>query len=47
MYFWLHWVFGCSILAALRLSLVVVSRGYSKLQCTRFWWWLLLGEHRL
>ena len=38
-YFWLHWVF----VAARRLSLVVVSRGYSVLWCTGFsLWWLLL-----
>ena len=29
MYFWLHWVF----IAVPRLSLVVVSGGYSSLQC--------------
>ena len=38
-YFWLHWVF----VAACRLSLVVVSRGYSSLWCAGFsLWWLLL-----
>ena len=39
-YFWLRWVF----IAALGLSLVVVSRGYSLLQCAGFslWWFLLL-----
>ena len=31
-YFWLHWVF----VAAHGLSLVVVSGGYSSLQCTGF-----------
>lgn len=43
-HFWLHWVFG----AACRLSLVVVSRRYSKSQCTRFLLcWPLTWEHRL
>ena len=38
-YFWLHWVF----VAAHRLSLVAVSRGYSLLLCAGFsLWWLLL-----
>ena len=38
-YFWLRWVF----VAACRLSLVAVSRGYSSLQCTGFsLQWLLL-----
>ena len=38
-YFWLHWVF----VAVGRLSLVVVSRGYSSLRCVDFsLWWLLL-----
>ena len=38
-YFWLHWVFT----AALRLSLVVLSGGYSLLRCTGFsLQWLLL-----
>ena len=38
-YFWLCWVF----LAARGLSLVVVSGGYSSLQCVGFsLWWLLL-----
>ena len=38
-YFWLHWVF----VAALRLSLVAVSGGYSSLRCAGFsLWWLLL-----
>ena len=38
-YFWLHWVF----VAALRLSLVAVSWGYSSLRCTGFSLrWLLL-----
>ena len=37
--FWLHWVF----VAARRLSLVAVSRGYSSLRCMGFsLWWLLL-----
>ena len=37
--YWLHWVF----VAAHRLSLLVVSRGYSSLQCMGFsLWWLLL-----
>ena len=31
-YFWLRWVF----VAALRLSLVVASRGYSLLRCAGF-----------
>ena len=39
MYFWLWWVF----IAVGGLSLVVVSRGYSLLQCTGFSLrWLLL-----
>ena len=38
-YFWLHWVF----VAACRLSLVTVSRGYSSLRCAGFSLrWLLL-----
>ena len=38
-YFWLRWVF----VAARRLSLVAVSRGYSLLRCAGFsMWWLLL-----
>ena len=38
-YFWLHWVF----VAACGLSLVVVSGGYSSLQCAGFsLQWLLL-----
>ena len=38
-YFWLRWVF----IAALRLSLVAVSWGYSSLRCVGFsLWWLLL-----
>ena len=38
-YFWLRWVF----VAACRLSLVVVSGGYSSLHCMGFSWrWLLL-----
>ena len=38
-YFWLHWVF----VAARGLSLVVMSGGYSSLQCTGFsLQWLLL-----
>ena len=38
-YFWLRWVF----VAARGLSLVVVSGGYSSLQCAGFsLWWLLL-----
>ena len=38
-YFWLHWVF----IAVRGLSLVVVSRGHSSLQCVGFsLWWLLL-----
>ena len=37
-YFWLHWVF----VAALGLSLVVASGGYSSLQCTGFSLWQLL-----
>ena len=38
-YFWLCWVF----VAARRPSLIVVSRGYSLLQCMGFaLWWLLL-----
>ena len=42
--FWLHWVF----VAVLRVSLVVVSRGYFWLQCACFsLWWLLIEEHRL
>ena len=42
-YFWLCWVF----VAARRLSLVVVSRGYSSLQCTGFSLrWLLLLWNR-
>ena len=37
-YFWLRWVF----VAASRLSLVAVSRGYSSLRCAGFpLWWLL------
>ena len=38
-YVWLHWVF----VAARRLSLVVVSGGYSSFWCAGFsLWWLLL-----
>ena len=38
-YFWLHWVF----VAALWLSLVAASGGYSSLWCASFsWLWLLL-----
>ena len=37
-YFWLHWVF----ISACGLSLVVVSRDFSLVQCTNFsFWWLL------
>ena len=44
LHFWLCWVF----IALLRLSLVVVNRDYSPLQCTGFsLWWLLVLEHRL
>ena len=41
-YFWLHLVF----IAALRLSLVAASRGYSSLRCAGLQW-LLVAEHRL
>ena len=42
-YFWLHWV---SVVAH-GLSLVVVSRGYSLLQCASFsLWWLLSLQSR-
>ena len=38
LFFWLSWVF----VAALRLSLVVASGGYSSLRCAGFsLWWLL------
>ena len=38
-YLWLHWVF----VAALRLSLVAASGGYSSLRCAGFsLWWLFL-----
>ena len=40
--FWLFWVFA----DLNRLSLAVVSRGCSTLQCTGFLlWWLLFAEH--
>ena len=44
-YFWLCWVF----IAARGLSLVVVSRNYSLLQCAGFslWWLLFVAEHGL
>ena len=43
-YFWLSWVF----VAVRGLSLVVVSGGYSWLQCAGFsLQWLLVAEHGL
>ena len=44
-YFWLRWVF----VAMHRLSLVVVSRGYSSLRCVGFSlrWLAFVAEHGL
>ena len=44
-YVWPCWVF----VAALRLSLLAASAGYSSLWCSGFllWWLLLLGAHAL